>query len=94
MTRPDPHEILELRRQGVTWREIWRRTGVSPSTADRWIRALEAGETPRVGRRGPPPGSRQRPPRACDVAGCERPHQARGLCAMHYQRNRRESLGK
>lgn len=24
--------------------------------------------------------------RGCDVAGCDRPHDARGLCAMHYKR--------
>lgn len=26
--------------------------------------------------------------RACSVPGCERPHEARGLCSRHYQRQR------
>lgn len=27
-------------------------------------------------------------PRVCDVEGCVRPHKCRGLCSMHYQRQR------
>lgn len=33
-------------------------------------------------------------PRKCDVDGCNRNHQARGLCFKHYQRWRRERLGQ
>lgn len=36
--------------------------------------------------------SRPHPPngrRSCTVAGCGRPHHARGLCLAHYQRQRR-----
>ena len=29
--------------------------------------------------------------RYCTVAGCGRPHHARGLCLAHYQRQRRHS---
>lgn len=31
--------------------------------------------------------------RACDVEGCNRPHEARGLCSMHYRRELRGTLG-
>jgi hypothetical protein len=29
-------------------------------------------------------------PRACRVAGCSRPHKARGYCSLHYNRWRRQ----
>jgi len=35
----------------------------------------------------PPPSRRgQRPPRSCEVEGCDRKHYAKGLCSMHMQR--------
>jgi hypothetical protein len=40
----------------------------------------------------PPPPTVRPPQRLCTVAGCERPHLARGYCANHYQALRRGKL--
>jgi len=32
--------------------------------------------------------------RMCDLKGCQRPHKARGLCALHYRRKQREEKAR
>jgi hypothetical protein len=40
-------------------------------------------------RRGKKRGRKPSAAKACSVAGCKRPHYAKGLCASHYQTSRR-----
>jgi predicted transcriptional regulator len=42
-------EVIRLREEGLTFHQIWKRTGIAPSTAHKMVR----GKSPRLVSKGP-----------------------------------------
>jgi len=62
----------------------------SPARKTRKVRRKKTGRKARKVKKVAKKPRAKKPKKTCTVPGCNRPHYAKGLCAAHYQKMRRE----
>lgn len=94
--KPEPVKLLNIKAPASVFERIDRITKMLPASKSEVVVALlneglEVAERELQGWR-PPPKPAIPKERRCQVKGCERERVAKGLCATHYQAQRRAAL--